>query len=155
MALTKASDILGLDKKVKEIAVPIDSLSASKVTVDLPDFTATNAADAFEELKAGSSEIKLTPLKIASPSVTIAYYNFANVTSDLTLAANEEIIGYAAKYNGDDNFIVCNCSKNASNKVVLRLYNPTGYDHTSSTDIVGVVLSRIVETKKKTTKKRG
>lgn len=50
MALTKASDILGLEKKVKEIAVPIDSLSASKVSVDLPDYTATNAAGAFEEI---------------------------------------------------------------------------------------------------------
>lgn len=51
MALTKASDILGLEKKVKEIAVPIGSLSASKVTVNLPDYSATNAAGAFEEIK--------------------------------------------------------------------------------------------------------
>lgn len=55
MALTSANEVLGLAEKIKEFAVPVDSLSASKVTVDLPDFEATNAADAFEELKQGGS----------------------------------------------------------------------------------------------------
>ena len=64
MALTKASDILGLKKAVQEIAVPIDSLSASKVTVNLPDFEPTNASDGFEELNVSIAGLSASVLSI-------------------------------------------------------------------------------------------
>lgn len=66
MALTKASDILGLKKAIQEFAVPIDSLSASKVTVNLPDFEATNASDALEELKLDISSLSASVLTIGN-----------------------------------------------------------------------------------------
>lgn len=70
MALTSANEILGLADKVKEIAVPIESLSASYVTVNLPDFTATNAADAFEELKQNTGGFEIIRAgSVTPPSV--------------------------------------------------------------------------------------
>lgn len=75
MALTKASDILGLKKKIEEIAIPVGSLSASKVTVSLPDFSATNAAGAFEELKVDISDLSASVLTIGEKIENISEYS--------------------------------------------------------------------------------
>lgn len=74
MALTKASDVLGLRKKIEEFAVPIESLSASKVSVDLPGYTATNAAGAFEEIDLNVSQLSASVLTIGEKIENISEY---------------------------------------------------------------------------------
>lgn len=59
MAITYVKDIPDFAEKVNEIAVPIDELSASKVTVNLPDYEADNVAEALIELKSSAVTVVL------------------------------------------------------------------------------------------------
>lgn len=100
MALTKASDILGLEKAVQEIVVHIDSLSASKVTIDLPDFEATNASDALEELNVSIAGLSASILTIGEKIDDMGSYS----SEETVIGTYENVPLYRKVYTFSESF---------------------------------------------------
>ncbi len=184
MALTKASDVLGLRKKIEEFAVPIESLSASKVSVNLPDYSATNAAGAFEEIKNDFENISTysTTEKVVGKWIdgttiyqktysgvmpTITDNTFATKTIDTSLDNIDLVIDY-------DIFVIQEFD-GKRNTVKFPYMTNSGYQlkgfYDATNDCINVSSNasaysekvfyatlryiKATETKKKTTKKRG